>query len=106
MKASTLSLRRSKTEIFSRIKKASKSLAFVSIGVFLLIAIIALKTYKTELGYKLTQSKTTYSEILIKNKKLRSQTLQLKSHQRIESIAKKNNMKFPNQRDVIKINNE
>ena len=42
----------------------------------------------------------------MENKKLRSLTLKLKSHERIESIAIKNNMKFPSQRDVIKINNE
>ena len=52
------------------------------------------------------KSKNTYSKVLMENKRLESLTLQLKSHERIESLVKKNSMKFPNQRDLIKINNE
>ncbi|NSW88556.1 hypothetical protein CL651_002235 [bacterium] len=106
MKATAILLKRNKTQLITIIKKATRGVAILSISLLLLISIIALKTYKTELGYKLTKSKNNFSKVLMENKKLRSLTLKLKSHERIESIAIKNNMKFPSQRDVIKINNE
>jgi len=106
MKASSILLERNRTQIISLVKGASKSIIIAGLSLFLLISIIGLKAFKTELGYELTKSKSTYSKILIENKKLKSQTLQLKSHERIESLARKNSMKFPNQRDLIKINNE
>ena len=106
MKASSILLERNRTQIISLVKGASKSIIIAGLSLFLLISIIGLKAFKTELGYELTKSKNTYSKILIENKKLKSQTLQLKSHERIESLARKNSMKFPNQRYLIKINNE
>jgi len=106
MKASSILLERNKTQIISMLMGASKTIVVAALSLFLLISIIGLKAFKTELGYKLTKSKNTYSEVLMENKRLESLTLQLKSHERIESLARKNSMKFPKQRDLIKINNE
>ena len=106
MKASSILLERNKTQIISMLKGASKTIVVAALSLLLLISIIGLKAFKTELGYKLTKSKNTYSKVLMENKRLESLPLQLKSHERIESLARKNSMKFPNQRDLIKINNE
>jgi cell division protein FtsL len=106
MRASSIPLERNRTQIVSLIKHASRGIALAGISIFLLISIVGLKAYKTELGYELTKSINTYSKISIENKKLRSLTLKLKSHERIESLARKNSMKFPSQRDLIRINNE
>ena len=106
MKTETILLQRNKPQLVSLIKASSRPIIILALCVVLLISIIGLKAYKTEVGYELTKSKSSYSKVLMKNKKLKSMTLKLKSHERIESHARKNSMKFPSQRDIIKIKNE
>ena len=101
-----LLLARNKTKIISSIKTFSKPFSILTISLILLISIISLKTFKTKVGYKLTKSNLTRTKTLLENQRLRSEALYLKSHKRIESIARNNGMKFPNQQDLIKINNE
>ena len=69
MKTSSILLERNRTQIVSLIKHASRGIALAAISIFLLISIIGLKAYKTELGYELTKSINTYSKISIENKK-------------------------------------
>ena len=57
MKASSILLERNKTQIISMLKGASKTIVVAALSLFLLISIIGLKAFKTELGYKLTKSK-------------------------------------------------
>ena len=67
MKAAPILLKRNRTQIVSLIRKASKGVAIISICLLLLLSIIALKTYKTKLGYKLPISKNNFSKVSIEN---------------------------------------
>ena len=71
MKSETILLERNKTQIITLIKNTSRAIIITILCIVLLISIIGLKAYKTELGYELTKSKSDYLKILMENKKLR-----------------------------------
>ena len=90
----------------NNLKNVGPKFLFIFIFIGLLFAIITIKTFKTKIGYEMARTNTILYDLSNENKRLKTKMLILKSHERIKSIAILNGMRFPNQQDLIKINNE
>jgi len=102
----SIKLIRPKSKIVNKVKIIAPVVIFVLVCTSLLFVLVGIKAQKRQIGYEIARTEGKLTKLSITNKRLRNEKLKLQSLNRIQEIAFLNGMKYPNQQDLIKINNE